>query len=235
MNLYLDGALQGTTTGPQGSKTAPANLRVGSVQTGVSGGFLAGTIDDVQIFNYVFAAADVPSLMNHAPALTPIFDTSILAGRTLVVSNAATDIDSPAQTLSYSLPNPPSGASINSTNGTLTWRPAVSQSSAAYPISVRVSDNGTPSMSATQSFTVAVSQPAPPSVTQSSFVPGGFKMQIGGDTGPDYSVYATTNLGMNFTSWSWLLTSNSPALPFQFMDPLATNYPQRFYRVLIGP
>ncbi|HWD92599.1 MAG TPA: PA14 domain-containing protein [Verrucomicrobiae bacterium] len=235
MNLYLDGALQATATGATGSKTAPTNLRVGSIQTGVSGGFLSGTIDDVQIFNRVFSAADVPSLMNHAPALSPIFDTSILAGRTLLVGNAATDVDSPAQTLSYDLPSAPAGASINSTSGAISWRPAISQSGAAYPISVRVSDNGTPSMSATQTFTVAVSQPALPFVSQPSFSTGGFQMEIGGDTGPDYSVYATTNLTSNFASWNWLLTSNSPALPFQFQDPMATNYPQRFYRVLIGP
>jgi hypothetical protein len=235
MNLYLDGALQATTTGPTGSKTAPTNLRIGSIQTGVSGGFLAGTIDDVQIFNRVFSAADVPSLMNHAPALSPIFDTSIMAGRTLLVGNAATDVDSPAQTLSYDLPGAPAGASIDSTSGALSWRPAISQAGAAYPISVRVSDNGTPSMSATQTFTVAVLQPALPSVSQPFFSTGGFQMQIGGDTGPDYSVYATTNLALNFANWNWLLTSNSPALPFQFQDRMATNYSQRFYRVLIGP
>jgi hypothetical protein len=235
MNLYLDGALQATTTGPTGTKAAPTNLRIGSVQTGVSGGFLAGTIDDVQIFDRVFSAADVPSLMNHAPELSPIFDTSILAGRTLVVSNAASDVDSPAQSLSYSLQNPLAGASINVTSGTLTWRPTVSQSGGAYPISVQVSDNGTPSMSATQTFTVAVLPPAQPSLSQPSFSAGTFRMQIGGDTGPDYSVYATTNLALSLTGWNWLLTSNSPALPFQFQDPMATNYPQRFYRVLIGP
>jgi hypothetical protein len=235
MNLYLDGVPQATATGPQGAKTAPPVLRIGSLQTGVTGSFLAGTIDDVQIFDRVFSSNEVPSLMNHAPMLSPVFDSSILAGRTLAVSNAATDVDSPAQTLSYDLQNGPPGASINSTNGLVTWRPAISQSGAAYPISVRVSDNGTPSMSATQTFTVAVLQPAPPSVSQPSLTAGGFKMQVGGDAGPDYSVYVTTNLSENFTGWDWLLTSNPATLPFQFLDRAATNFSQRFYRVTIGP
>jgi len=39
MNLYFDGALQATTTGPQGAKAAPPALRIGSLQTGVAGGF----------------------------------------------------------------------------------------------------------------------------------------------------------------------------------------------------
>jgi hypothetical protein len=60
-------------------------------------------------------------------------------------------------------------------------------------------------------------------------------MQVGGDAGPDYSVYVTTNLSENFTGWDWLLTSNPATLPFQFLDRAATNFSQRFYRVTIGP
>jgi hypothetical protein len=235
MNLYLDGVLQATTTGPQGAKAAPPVLRIGSLQTGVTGSFLAGTIDDVQIFDRVFSPSEVPSLMNHAPILAPVFDGSILAGRTLVASNAATDVDAPAQTLSYDLPNGPPGASINPTSGLVTWRPAISQSGAAYPISVRVSDNGAPSMSATQTFSVTVLQPSQPSLSQASLTANGFNMQVGGDAGPDYSVYATTNLSENFTGWDWLLTSNPGSLPFQFFDRTATNFSRRFYRVTIGP
>jgi len=156
-------------------------------------------------------------------------------GRTLVVSNAAADVDAPAQTLTYDLANGPAGAAVNPANGVLSWRPGVSQSGIAYPISVRVTDNGTPSMSATQTFAVAVLQPARPSVSLPTAGSGQFQMLIGGDLGPDYSVYATTNVAKNFSGWNWLLTTNPPSLPFQFMDPTATNYAQRFYRVLIGP
>lgn len=235
MNLYLDGSLQSSGNGPTGSKTAPPNLRIGSLQTGVSGSFFLGAIDDVQIFNRVFGANEIASLMNHTPALTPIFDNSILAGRTLIVSNSASDIDAPAQTLSYDLVNPPPGVSINATSGVVNWRPAVSQSGSVYPISVRVTDSGTPSMSATQTFSVNVLSPATPSVSQAAMAGGGFKIQVGGDSGPDYSVYASTNISKNSTNWSWLLTTNPPTLPFQFLDPTATNYVQRFYRVLLGP
>jgi hypothetical protein len=45
-------------------------------------------------------------------------------------------------------------------------------------------------------------------------------------------VYAATNLS---TGWQLLLLTNPSVLPFEFTDPNATNFQQRFYRVLLGP
>ncbi|HWY32246.1 MAG TPA: LamG-like jellyroll fold domain-containing protein, partial [Candidatus Acidoferrum sp.] len=235
MSLYLDGSLKATGPGPPGTRTAPPNLRIGSVQTGVAGGFLAGTIDDVQLFDRVFSPAEVPTLMNHPPALMPVSDTTILAGRTLLVTNIATDPDLPAQMLTFSLPSPPSGATISSTSGLFEWRPSVAQSGAKYPFTVQVADNGTPAMSATQSFSVTVLRPAQPATGVPQFSGGQLSLQVNGDAGPDYSIYATTNPAVGLANWTWLLTTNPAVLPFQFVDSATTNYGQRFYRVLLGP
>jgi hypothetical protein len=54
---------------------------------------------------------------------------------------------------------------------------------------------------------------------------------VSGDFGPDYIVQASTNL----TAWATIFTTNSPVLPFEWTDSVATNYPARFYRVLLGP
>jgi hypothetical protein len=53
---------------------------------------------------------------------------------------------------------------------------------------------------------------------------------ISGNTGPDYTIQTSTNL----TAWQTAVTTNSPALPWSWSD---TNlaFPQRFYRVLLGP
>jgi hypothetical protein len=64
-----------------------------------------------------------------------------------------------------------------------------------------------------------------------SYTNGGFLCTVGGDHGPDYGVYASTNL----TNWLLLQQFTAPAPPFQFTDPDATNFDQRFYRVLLGP
>jgi hypothetical protein len=232
MSLYLDGNLQATGPGPPGTRTAPPGLRIGSLQTGVAGHFLSGAIDDVQLFDRVLTAAEVPTLMNHSPNLMPISDTTILAGRTLSITNTATDPDLPAQTLTFSLQNPPLGATVGSSNGVFAWRPRIDQSGATYPITVQVADDGMPSMSATQSFSVTVQQPTQPSIGVPTFNGGQIGFQVNGDAGPDYSIYTTTNLG---TGWTWLLTTNPATVPFQFVDIMATNSNQKFYRILLGP
>jgi hypothetical protein len=76
---------------------------------------------------------------------------------TLYVTNAASDLDVPAQELTFSLdPGAPAGASIDSGNGLFRWTPACYQGNSNYVIAVRVSDNGTPERSAATNFTVAV-------------------------------------------------------------------------------
>jgi hypothetical protein len=235
MAIYFDGTIEATTAGPAGTRADPPCLRIGALQTLVTGSFLSGTIDDVQLFDRALSVAEVPSLMNHAPSLMPFFDASVLAGRTLLVSSIATDPDLPAQTLTFSLQTGPADATINPTNGTVTWRPGMAAAGTTQPFTVCVTDNGAPGMSATQSFAVTVTRPAQPSISMPLFATGGFNMLVGGDAGPDYSVYAATNLAKSLSNWSWLLTTNPVALPFQFRDRTATNFAQRFYRVLLGP
>jgi hypothetical protein len=234
MNLYRDGNLQATTTGPTGTKAASTNLRIGALRTLVAGTFLAGTIDDVQIFDRVFAASEVPSLMNHAPTLTTIFDTGTAAGRVLNVTNSASDVDLPAQTLTYSLPAAPAGAAINTASGSITWRPAATQAGATYPFTVRVADNGTPSMSATQLFNVAVASLSQPQLVSPALTNSAFQLRVTGDNGPDYVIQVTTNLAAS-NGWASIFTNNSPSLPFVWTDALITNFPARFYRVLLAP
>jgi hypothetical protein len=61
---------------------------------------------------------------------------------------------------------------------------------------------------------------------------GKLQTLINGSLGPDYSIYAATNLT---GGWQLLLTTNPATMPFLFMDSTSTNYPQRYYRVLLGP
>jgi hypothetical protein len=150
---------------------------------------------------------------------------------TLLVTNTATDMDLPAQQLSYSLLTGPAGASINVNSGLINWRPAVSQANSTNLCIVTVVDDGLPSLSSTQNFLVKVNPLNRPAVGSAELSDGLFRLMISGNVGPDYTLQASTNL----TSWTSLFTSNSPAVPFYWVDEETGNYRVRFYRVLLGP
>ncbi len=180
---------------------------------------------------YEFQVYGTPVSTNQPPVLAAIPDQSILAGRTLQVTNLASDPNIPPLPLTFSLLNPPAGASINSNNGLFTWRPTIAQSPSTQTVGVVVSDNGSPILSATQSFAVTVTQPAFPTLTATSMTNGQFGFVVNGDTGPDYIIQVSTNL----SSWTSISTNNSPALPYFWIDTNSLSTPALFYRVLLGP
>ena len=57
--------------------------------------------------------------------------------------------------LSYSLINPPPGATIDA-NGIITWTPGAAQAPGSYVLTTVVTDNGLPPLSATNTFGVVV-------------------------------------------------------------------------------
>jgi hypothetical protein len=130
------------------------------------------------------------------------------------------------------LASSPAGASINATNGVLTWRPAIAQSLSTNSFTVVVTVNGIPPLSATQSFNVAVLLPATPVLGAPTLASGTFRCYVGGSVGPDYSVYAATNLA---SGWQLLLVTNPATVPFVFIDPTPLNSQQRYYRIMLGP
>jgi hypothetical protein len=149
----------------------------------------------------------------------------------LTVTNSASDADIPAQSLGFSLLSAPPGSAIDTNSGVFTWRPPVAQSGSTQTVTEVVTDTGVPPLSATQSFLVEVMRPAAPQLTAGSISNGQFGLWINGDTGPDYTIQVSTNL----QDWSSLITSNSPSLPFFWIDPDSGAWPTRFYRALLGP
>jgi hypothetical protein len=127
--------------------------------------------------------------------------------------------------------NPPAGASIDPNSGIFTWRPTIAQSPSTRTVVVVVSDNEVPPLTATQSFTVTVNQPASPIINAASITNGQFGFWINGNTGPDYIIEVSTNL----TSWTPVNTSSSPSLPYFWADTNSLSSPSLFYRVMLGP
>lgn len=94
---------------------------------------------------------------NLAPILSPIANRIINEGRRLSITNRVIDYDLPMQTLTFRLePGAPAGASVHPQSGIFTWQPAAIQGGTSNRFSIVVTDSGSPSMSATQSFVVIV-------------------------------------------------------------------------------
>ena len=180
------------------------------------------------------ATFDTVALPNVAPTLAAIANRTVVAGQTLFVTNTVTDANVPPQTLAFGLLASPSGLTLNATNGILTWRPTLAQAPSTNAVTVQVSDNGTPPLSATQSFTVTVMAPTVPTFSGPAYANGIFSMLVNGSAGPDYYLQSATNLNPPI-AWLPLQTNFSASPPFTVTDSGATNSNQKFYRVLLGP
>ena len=96
---------------------------------------------------------------NRPPVLEPIADQVVDANQSLVLTNFARDFVLPGEELDFSLLSAPTGASIHNlspTNAVFSWVPACAQGGTTNLIIVQVSDHGTPSLTATQTFHVIV-------------------------------------------------------------------------------
>ncbi len=91
--------------------------------------------------------------VNAAPTLPAQSDRTIDELVTLTVTNAASDPDIPANTLTYQLLNAPLGATINSA-GVITWTPTTVQGGTTNLFRTRATDNGVPALSVTNTFNV---------------------------------------------------------------------------------
>jgi pectin methylesterase-like acyl-CoA thioesterase len=179
--------------------------------------------------------------VNPPPNTPPVFTApipgtnfTINVGVNLAVACPATDSDTPPQTLTYSLRTGPSGAAVASGTGNFTWRPAVSSAGSVNNVSVVVTDNGTPNLSATNSFTVTVNSLSAPTAGTPAYAGGLFSVNVSGQIGPDYALQASTNLAGGV--WTTVAVTNSPAaVPFILTDTNAAAQPMQFYRIVTGP
>jgi hypothetical protein len=92
--------------------------------------------------------------VNRAPVLA-VSDAVLDEGATLAFRLAGTDPDVPANGLTYSLLEGPSGLTV-AANGDLRWVTTESNGPSVNAVRVKVADNGNPPLSTTNAFTVTV-------------------------------------------------------------------------------
>ncbi len=97
--------------------------------------------------------------VNLPPVLTAIGSQSVEEGSPLTFTASATDPDLPADRLSFSLDSDaPTGATINPTTGEFNWTPGETEGPAVHSVTVRVTDNGTPSLDHFETITITVAE-----------------------------------------------------------------------------
>nr|MDP0502768.1 lamin tail domain-containing protein [Verrucomicrobiota bacterium JB025] len=169
-------------------------------------------------------------VVNTAPELNPIADGWFYAGESISIAASATDAESDSQSLAYSLdPGAPAGAAVTPA-GAFSWIVPADMPPSDWQPTIRVTDNGTPPLSDTVTFTLHIN--ALP-VVGSSVTPGGDQLTLRIETipGHDYSLYYNDSLSE--TQWLPLgNTEHGDGTPLQWQVPV-TDAPQRFYRFSI--
>ena len=145
---------------------------------------------------------------NFAPVLDLIGDKSVINTELLTFVISATDAD--GDTLFYSAPEPPPGASFNETTHTFTWTPTSSQI-ATYHVTFQVSDG-----QITVSETVTISVTGIQSTLKISSTIGGSTIPVEGTylygVGTAVSIQATPAENYHFVNWTGNLSgSTNPA------------------------
>jgi hypothetical protein len=175
------------------------------------------------------AANFVPGIGNNAPVLAAIGDRTLFLGQTLSFTANATDADA-GQALSYTLgAGAPPEAGIGLASGAFSWTPVTVGTNL---ITVRVTDNGSPQ--ASDSETIVVRVVTPPSFGGMSLNGPELNLAWFGTQGTRYRVIYKDDLN----ALEWL--DYGPVLEAANDGPLSvtdyiTNSPLRFFQLKIVP
>jgi hypothetical protein len=144
-------------------------IAVGNATFSVAAGTTAPALDEDFIVSttsgdpafgglYDTATADVTSFNNVPPTINTITNRTIIEGDRLTVTAVGRDADV-GQTLRYTFATAaPAGATLDPVTGVMSWTPAENQAPIVFTFRIKVSDNGTPAMSATNEFVVTVNE-----------------------------------------------------------------------------
>jgi len=212
-----------------GGNTAHFSTTIGTNALG-SFKFVVTDAQGTAMTNVVGVHIQIAQITNHPPVLAAVSNQAVNVGVNLLITNTATDPDTNSLTFSLASGGP-TNATLGAVSGIFNWRPLVTQANTTNLFTVVVTDNGTPNLSATQSFNVAVNPLARPGIASFSRSGGLFGLSVNGQAGPDYAVQISSNL----TGWNTLFITNSPPMPFSWTNTDTNTYPMQFYRIKTGP
>ncbi len=137
------------------------------------------------------------NVLNARPTLGSFTNQIVNELATLTLTNFATDADIPAQTLTFSFASAPNGMTITpqSTNAAvISWTPPQTSSPSTNTVSVVVTDNGSPGLSATNTFLVMVREvnvaPALPNIATQTV--NELTLLLVTNTASEFNIHAAT-------------------------------------------
>ena len=169
---------------------------------------------------------------NKVPVITPVGDRTARPGFELNFRIAATDADLPAQTLTWSLTTPaPAGLTLNSETGRMKWTPTAAQAPQIYPLTVRVTDNGTPAAFAEIPVRLWVRETRPklPALAiEPRPTAGGIRLRFTLPADTLYELQSTQDVS---NQWFSRGTFTAPGGEILWIDNPASAPARRFYRL----
>ena len=179
---------------------------------------------------YAVTGADISTIdlyVNGTKVVTPTFtQTATLSD--WAVNQQTINLNAGANTIEFKANG--AGASSLYFDNIVVVPTVVTQANTTNPFTVKVADNGSPSLSATQSYIVTVSPLTHPRIATVTLSGGQLVLQVNGDSGPDYQIQTSTNL----MDWSVLFTTNATPMPFSWTNT-NTGLSMSFFRIQAGP
>jgi hypothetical protein len=212
--LTVDGAgkVQWTPTEAQGPSTNTVKVKV--------------TDDGVPSLSATNSFTVVVKEVNTTPVLAPVSDRTVDELKLLTVQLSATDADVPANNLTFGLVSGPSGLTVAGT-GQVQWTPAEAQGPSTNTVTVKVTDDGLPPLSATNSFSVVVRAQPRLELKAIGLVDGVFTMIANGVAGRTFTLQVSADLN----SWTDFVTTNSVGATLTLEDRAARLASRKFYRL----
>lgn len=164
------------------------------------------------------------SEVNAAPVIAAIADRAVTVGTPVTFSVSASDSENHQLRFSFDA-GAPAGATIHEWNGQFAWTPASSQLG-THSITVRVTDDGSPPASATETFTITVAEQLRIASIRRG-TPAEVVITWNSTPGAEYRVEFTETLGGPWQNHSWITANGDTASAFD-----NTARPRRCYRVV---
>ncbi|HEY4416812.1 MAG TPA: choice-of-anchor J domain-containing protein [Verrucomicrobiae bacterium] len=170
-----------------------------------------------------FVVQVLPSVVLTVPATQDIYAGQIFSATCTATNSSVTNA-----TFNYGLATAPVNAQINLTNGTVLWTPTSAQAGTNL-FTVTATQTPNPAPTVTNTFFVQVALPPAPTlvINGNASLTNGFNFGFTNINGVNWQIQVSTNL----LNWTLLTNATVSNNVLNILDPAATNYSRRFYRV----